>query len=402
MKILAIFPFARPISNEITYGGGEKRFIEIIRRWSELGNKVNVITSITGKKLLRKFELKIPALSYTPIILPAGVEDFLNIKRMLKKIPNENYDFIYCSGEPFVPVITSILAKKRLKVPVVASINLFNENETKFTSSFKMTFYPERTSDMLGKSYFKSIPRRLLLFLKINLRNLFLKKVDLIFSVTSYLKQLLTKLGIDEERIYTVGGGIDYSLIESVKVNEKKYDACFLGAIHPRKGIFDLIYAWKEIVKRRPKAKLLIIGHGAKTYVNSLKKLIDRANLRTNVIMVGFVDGKRKYELMKSAKIFIFPSYSEGFAQAICEALACELPVIAYDLPVYNEWYEDVILYVKRGDINEMTAKILHLLDNENLRAKIGKRGATIARRYNWDDIAKYELKIIKKIFYKQ
>ena len=158
--------------------------------------------------------------------------------------------------------------------------------------------------------YPRSIPRRvgrsMMITSKLYLRNLFLRKVDLIFSVSNYIKKLLKEMGIIDERIHPVGSGIDYDYIQSVKSEEKLYDACFLGAIEPRKGVFDLPRLWKEIVKKKTYAKLLIMGAGGRLYFKRLKELISKYDLQGKLIMTGFVRGEQKYKLLKQSRFLYF------------------------------------------------------------------------------------------------
>jgi glycosyltransferase involved in cell wall biosynthesis len=228
-------------------------------------------------------------------------------------------------------------------------------------------------------------------------RTSFLKKADLIFAVSRYLKDLLLKAGMDEKRIYITASGIDYNYISSIYDSKKKmFDACFIGAIIPRKGVFDLVRAWSKVVKVKPHAKLVIIGYGSGFYYNNIKEFILHHNLQNNILMAGFVSEKEKYELLKQSKIFIFLSYLESFSQVICEALACGLPVIAYNLPVFKEFYDQSILYVNIGDVEEVATKIIELLGNEDLRKEMGQTGHNIAKRYDWENIAKQQIEIIK------
>jgi glycosyltransferase involved in cell wall biosynthesis len=108
----------------------------------------------------------------------------------------------------------------------------------------------------------------------------------------------------------------------------------------------------------------------------------------------------KKFKLMKQSKIFIFPSYHEGFAQVICEAMACELPVVAYDLPGYKEWYGNDITYVKKKDLNSLLNVTLTLLEDDTFRREIGKKAKKRVKQYDWNKLARKEIYIItQKIF---
>jgi len=392
MKILCFFPLPNRADSKLTFSGGERRFIEICNQWVKLGNEVLVVGSEYVSRLFELFGLKTNIRIYNYFIDPPIISDFLNSIRLSNSIPNGEFDFIYCPSEVFSYLVPSVLAKKKMKVPLIVSINLFNLDEIGILSSFKLNL-----NFIASKSLLRKLGAASLLTFETYVRNLFLRKVDLIFSVSEYTKNLLLKMGIDGERVFSVGGGIDYDHIQAIGPEEKVYKACYMGAIHSRKGVFDLVKLWEEITKREPDAKLLIMGEGDKQYVEKFKRLIQQRKLQNNVILAGFKVGEEKYRLLKQSEFFIFPSYSDSFAGAICEAMACGLPVVAYDQPAYHEFYGDGILYVKRGDVKGLTESSLLLSDDNVLRERLKEKGLEASRRFSWSGIAEYELKIISQ-----
>ncbi|MEM3829340.1 MAG: glycosyltransferase family 4 protein [Conexivisphaerales archaeon] len=229
------------------------------------------------------------------------------------------------------------------------------------------------------------------------------KKMDIIFSVSSYIKKLLIKLGVDERRIFIINVGVDYLLVRKVAAKmslDKKFDACFLGSIIPRKGVIDLIKAWKIVTTKRPNAKLLIIGKGNGLYYDKVKSLVKNYNLQENVTFSGFVPEEEKYNLLSQSKIFVFPSYLESGPIAICEAISCGTPVIAYELPHYKERYKDAIVYIEKGAIKELAINILNLLEDEQIMERLRKACVELSKNFNWNSIAKYELRIIRKYLF--
>ena len=362
--------------NKLHFTGGERQFFELTKRWIDLGNEVHTIGSEYTYYLANIFKSRMLMHIYNPLTPPPKrLIDFVNIKRMMKKIPRKHFDLIYCPYELFEWVFASVFLKNKLKIPLVTSVNLLEPHEISTFPLFMLHY----------KRYF---------------RNLFLGKSDLILCVSSYIKDLLVKLGIDKERIYSVGSGINLEAIESIGPQEKIYDACFLGDIIPRKGISDLVISWKAVTNENPNRKLVIIGTGSEAYSRKIERLIKELNLQNNIIMPGFVTGEEKYKLLKKSRIFIFPSYSESFSIAVCEAMACGLPVIAYNLPAYKEHYGNDIMYVKKRDIKDLVSTTLTLLKNDDLQRRMMLRGIKRARQYSWEKIAKYELELItQKLF---
>ena len=362
-----------------------------------MGNDVHIVTTSYAHRLLQEFDYDTETYLYEQTSFKRmGINDFINVRRMLAKMPEKKFDIIYAPGETFKHIVASSIARRTFKVPVVASFNLFNPDETRaihyFLSAFKKGIYGKGTFVHL-----KIFPRRILATLKCYIRNSFARNIDLIFSVGSYLKELLVKMGVNPERIFVISAGVDFDRIQKVGYEEKVYDACFMGQIIPRKGVADLIESWRLVVKEKQDARLAIMGSGPQKYETVIKHLIKKYGLQNNVSMLGFVPEDEKYRILKGSRVFVFPSYWEAFAQAICEAMACELPVIAYNLPVYNEFYGDAIMDVDRGDTKGLLLSIIRLLEDKKLQKRMGSDGLEVARQYKWENIAKDQLNVINR-----
>lgn len=394
MKILCFFPIERPVESRLIFTGGEMRFIEVCKRWVQLGHEVHVVGSEYACRLFEEYGFKPLAYAYKPSFSAPMIRHYTSIKRALSKVPAKDFDFIY-THETFICTVTSVLMKKKLRVPLVIGFNLLCPYETSVLSSLIGTyrfcetrFVPLRLGRSLGLAF------------QTYLRNLLSRKIDLIFAVSKVTKGLLEKMGVNNERIYVVGPGLDFEYVQNINPENKRYDACFLGLIQPRKGVFDLITLWREVLKRKPDAKLLIMGGGQKLSIEKMKSLIQKYDLHDNIKMTGFVSEEEKFKLMKQSKIFIFPSYHEGFAQVICEAMACKLPVVAYDLPGYKEWYGNDVTYVKKRDMNSLLNATLTLLEDDTLRREMGEKALKRVKQYDWNKLAKKEIDIItQKLF---
>jgi len=198
--------------------------------------------------------------------------------------------------------------------------------------------------------------------------------------------------GISDERIKTMYNGINVKEIRKVKELKNGYDACFLAWFAPHKGLFDIVKIWKKVCENLPDAQIAIIGTGLEKIVTKLRRVIKEANLERNVSMLGPLSESKKYAVLKSSKIFFYPSYSESWGIVVCEAMACGLPIVAYDLPAYEVYGDDVILKVPVGDTRAFSKATLELLMNEGLRRKMSKKARTIARRLDWDEVMEREL----------
>ena len=100
----------------------------------------------------------------------------------------------------------------------------------------------------------------------------------------------------------------------------------FLGRIHPVKGLLNLVNAWASA---RPKGwQVVLAGQNENGHQVAVQAAIRERQLQPDFTFVGPVDGAAKWDLYRSADLFILPSHTENFGLAVAEALSCGLPVI--------------------------------------------------------------------------
>lgn len=102
----------------------------------------------------------------------------------------------------------------------------------------------------------------------------------------------------------------------------------FLGRLHPRKKVENILYGAARLKDRGDDFKILIMGKGDEEYESFLKSEVKRLGLR-NVEFCGFVDGLKKYEYLSSLSILIVPSDFENFGMIVAESLSVGTPVMA-------------------------------------------------------------------------
>ena len=89
------------------------------------------------------------------------------------------------------------------------------------------------------------------------------------------------------------------------------------------------------------------------------------------------------YQYYKNALIYVFPSFDEGFGIPIIEAFSYSLPVICSDIPVFKEIGNDSVSYFKKGDFISLSKKIQTLIDSEDLRKELSKKGKSQLNKFS-------------------
>ena len=176
----------------------------------------------------------------------------------------------------------------------------------------------------------------------------------------------------------------------------------FLGRIHPKKGLVNLIRAW-GILKAGKSAglddwHLVVAGWSQKGHEGELKRLAQEWNLGTDVSFTGPLYGAAKDAALRAAKVFILPSFSEGLPMAVLEAWAYGLPVVMTrecNLPQGFEAGADLEIRPEVDSVAEGLRSFLGL--SESARMQIGRNGLELVRsKFAWPSIAAEMLNVYK------
>jgi glycosyltransferase involved in cell wall biosynthesis len=162
----------------------------------------------------------------------------------------------------------------------------------------------------------------------------------------------------------------------------------YIGRLHRLKGVDILIKAMSIAVKEYPRLKAVIIGPGdPKPY----KELARRLGIGSNVAFLGYVDEKTKIGALDASIALVLPSvcnYVEVFSIVISEAWARNKPVIASavgEIPYRVKHMINGIL-IPPKNAQKLAEAIITLLNDENLRTKLGAEGKKSIS--TWNEIA--------------
>ncbi|HML54162.1 MAG TPA: glycosyltransferase [Solidesulfovibrio magneticus] len=207
-------------------------------------------------------------------------------------------------------------------------------------------------------------------------------------------KDSLTAMGADPATVHVVTMGVDAGFFDGVDVaaDTPRYDGIFLGRLHPQKGLFDLVRIWKRVCEKRPGSRLGVIGGGSDWWFGKLKQEITAAGLTGQVDLLGFRQGEDKVRLLKAAGVFLMPSHYESFGQVAVEAMASGLPVVAYDLPIYQEIFPTGMIKTALEDEASFAAEVLSLLADPARREAAVAQSRARAAVFDWAAIAEREM----------
>jgi len=163
-----------------------------------------------------------------------------------------------------------------------------------------------------------------------------------------------------------------------------KHIVLFVGRFVKYKGLEYLIRAMEYVQK----GTLVVVGTGPQE--EYLRRLIKRQKLQ-NVIFVGHIAHDELPKLYRASDVYVLPAITRGenFGISALEAMACGIPVVASDFPWMRELVKESCGFtVQPKNIMGLAEAINQLLDDENLRIRMGEAARKNAMKYNSRDIA--------------
>lgn len=169
----------------------------------------------------------------------------------------------------------------------------------------------------------------------------------------------------------------------------------FTGRISYNKGVVDLIKAWKIISEEVEDSKLILIG--TNHIQNKLLKLLRNYSVEKSVEIKGYIPNSEKELILKHASIFLFPSYEEGWALSVMEAVDQGLLPLTYNLAAFD-YLGDKAIRIKPGNYKEMAKKTIYYLQNSEERIQLIKEMQKQISKYTMDYVTDHWINELEKI----
>lgn len=218
---------------------------------------------------------------------------------------------------------------------------------------------------------------------------------DYIFSPNPMVEQSLLELGINRSKILRSSFGWSPArFASSIGDSDRRgFRALFVGTVCVRKGVPQLLAAWK---KSGVSGELLLAGD----VEDSLKPLLAPYLENHSVHLLGHVSDVGR--LYKSADVFVFPTLEEGDPQVTYEAAGCELPVITTPMGRANIITDGTNgLLVAPYDVDGLAAAISRLSRDDEFRARLARQAAADAQNYTYETIGPERAQILSRLFVK-
>lgn len=316
------------------------------------GHHVDIITSnIPGAHP----EPHVIRLGYSQPVYANGSQARITIgfrlrREMRRALARGDYDIVHVHS-PLTPVLP-LLAIEEAQCPVVGTFHTYFDNSIAYT---------------VGRKYFQ-------------------KRLEMLQAAIAVSHSTTVALNRYFEANWTiVPNGIDVDVFNPhvpapLEIRSDIPAILFLGRFDPRNGLTTLIESFKKVRGRNRETQLVVVGDGP------LRNHYYRAaGGDKDITFVGAVLHGRPSYYAHSA-IYACPTTKASFGITLLESMACETPVVCSDILGFRDVVknEREALMTHCGDRDALADALVRLLDDETLRARLGKTGRERAAMYSW------------------
>ena len=354
------------VDTEITWRGGERQVIELIKGLRMRGHQNTLVCRPDSAIAQAAARNDIPVFT-----LPlAGEWDIRSIRALRSFIRNKNIDIIHTHTSH------------------AQSIGLFAR---------------------LGISECRLVVARRVDF---HLHSIFSRKikyslgVDRIITVSDAVKRILIEDGIDPSLITTVRSGFIHKQYDGAPIRDLRNElgippeavvVASVAALAPHKDHNMLLKAAHIVKQHNPDVRFLLAGEGA--LKDELLQAIHNLGLDENVYLLDFVEDIQS--VFNAADIFAMSSREEGLCTSILDAMYFNLPIVATNAGGIPELVQDQVngFIVRVGDHQFFADRLNFLIENASRRRKMAERSKQILDQHNMDKTIDGTLAVYQEIW---
>jgi glycosyltransferase involved in cell wall biosynthesis len=301
--------------------------------------KVDTVRSKDGIDLY--FASKWDALSK---IIGTPYPVFIDVSHHMKMI---DPDVIHVNSHLFLTSCQALRAARSLRIPSVVTVHGFMAERGMFLNALQRIYMRVVARSVFGNS-------------------------STIICLTRKDAENVAKIVGSSVKISIVPNGVDIQLFKPSSKKDPNLIA-WVGRLVPEKGLVHLLKAMQEIIKHRPKTKLVLAGDG---YLRvELMSLTSKLGLNKNVTFLGSVSRIEVARLLSKSSLFVFPSLMEGMPLALLEAMSSGNAVVVSSIrgidEIIKDHYDGVLVPPRNAE--ELASSILALLHDDRLRRRLAE-----------------------------
>jgi len=232
------------------------------------------------------------------------------------------------------------------------------------------------------------------------------RHADHILTVSQFTKEdIMTQYGLSDSKISVVYNAANeayrpLTFEEKLAVKKTYTDGreyfIYVGAIHPRKNVINLLKAFVQFKRRQQsKFKLVIVGRLAWN-TEEIEDAQKRMPYKDDVIWLGYQDVPTLTQLVGAAYAMVYPSLFEGFGIPLIEAMACHVPSITSITSSMPEVIGSAGLLADPNNVGDIAQKMMYIYKDEQMRHELVQHCQTEIKRFDWDKSAQEVWRVIE------
>lgn len=234
-----------------------------------------------------------------------------------------------------------------------------------------------------------------------------LKRASILLSISaSSSQEAIDHLGVEADKIFNTSEAAEGIFCQAnisrpeIDALKTKFDLSrqfilYSGGADQRKNLPRLIEAYAALPSNiRDSHQLLFAGKIPHGNVTELKEVAKAAGLRDDELkLTGFITDEELVKLYNLCKLYVFPTWHEGFGLPALEAMQCGAPVIGSNSSSLPEVIGLEAALFDPMDVNAITGKMAKVLSNEDFRKQLITHGKKQAKKFSWETSAKRAIK---------
>lgn len=240
-----------------------------------------------------------------------------------------------------------------------------------------------------------------------------LSKAQLLITPSDSSKQDLIRLlripstnirpiyqGVDHERFHPRHELEDQQALDSALVDPSTPFVLYVGSLHHRKNLNNLLVAFAEARRQVPSLKIVFAGSPRvnQAAMSGLTSLAVDLGIAPAFQLLGPVTERVLAALYRAASVFVLPSRYEGFGLPAIEAMACGCPTICSDVSSLPEVVGDAGILVSPDSTGELASAISEICSNRDLATILRERGVLQSAPFTWESTAAATVNVYREI----
>jgi glycosyltransferase involved in cell wall biosynthesis len=218
-----------------------------------------------------------------------------------------------------------------------------------------------------------------------------LRMTTCIHALSEGEARALNDLGFGD-KVIKIPNGVDIAKVANRPISSHKI-ILYLGRLHPKKGIAEVIIAWSLVKKAlgtmAATCQLVIAGWDDGGHEEKLRKIVRQRGLEHHVVFLGPVFGADKDNLYAKADAIILASHSEGLPMSVLEAWAFGKPVFMTEQCNLPEGFKVGAAFKVTTDPSNIADVLVDVLRNPDRLAVAGQAARALAESsFNWITIS--------------